>query len=52
MTMTSNDSKDKHSNTKTKSVRQGYLSKDNYQSHRESQGKQDHARRGDRQDKI
>ncbi len=50
--MSSNNSKDEHSDTKTKLVGKGYLSKDDYQSRRESQGKQDHARRDDRQDKI
>jgi hypothetical protein len=50
--MSSNDSKDKWNNATTKSGRQGYLSKDNYQSRRKSsQGKQDHLQRDERQDK-
>jgi hypothetical protein len=46
------DSKDKQNNATAKSGGQGYLSKDDYQSHRESsQGKQDHLRMDVRQDK-
>jgi hypothetical protein len=50
--MTSDDSKDKWNNATTKSGGQGYLSKEDYQSRRESsQGKQDHLQRDERQDK-
>jgi hypothetical protein len=44
--MSSDNSKDERNNATAKSGGQGYLSKDNYLSHRESsQGKQDHLRR-------
>jgi hypothetical protein len=47
-----NDSKDKWNNATAKSGGQGYLSKNNYKSRRESsQGKRDHSRRDERQDK-
>ncbi len=50
--MSSNDSKNKQNNMTAKLGGQGYLSKDDYQSHRESsQGKQDHSQRDERQDK-
>ncbi len=50
--LSSNESKDKQNNAMAKSGWQGYLSEDNYQSRRESsQGKQDHLRRDERQDK-
>jgi hypothetical protein len=52
MMMSSEDSKDELSNTKTKLDGQGYSSKDTYQSCRKRQGKWDHARRDDRQDII
>jgi hypothetical protein len=50
--MSSDDSKDEQNNATTKLGRQGYSSKDNYQSrHKSSQGKQDHLWRDERQDK-
>ncbi len=50
--MSSNDSKDERNNATAKLGGQGYLSKEDYQSRRKSsQGKQDHLRRDERQDK-
>jgi hypothetical protein len=50
--MSSDDSKEKRNNATAKSGGQGYLSKDAYQSCRESsQGKQDHSQRDERRDK-
>jgi hypothetical protein len=50
--MSSDDNKDEQNNATVNLGRQGYLSKDDYQSCRESsQGKQDHLRRDERQDK-
>jgi hypothetical protein len=47
--MSSDNSKDEWNNDMTKSGRQGFLSKDNYQSRRKSsQGKQDHSQRDER----
>jgi hypothetical protein len=50
--MSSDNSKDEQNNAMAKSGRQGYLSKEDYQSCRKSsQGKQDHLQRDERQDK-
>jgi hypothetical protein len=50
--MSSNDSKDERNNVMAKSGGQGYLSKEDYQSHHESsQGKRDHLQRDGRRDK-
>ena len=50
--MSSDDSKDEQNNATTKLGRQGYLSKEDYQScHESSQGKWDHLWRDERQDK-
>jgi hypothetical protein len=50
--MSSDDSKDEWNNAATKSGRQGYSSKDDYQSRCDSsQGKQDHSQRDEKQDK-
>jgi hypothetical protein len=50
--MNSKNSKDEQNNATTKLGRQGYLSKDDYHSRRESsQGKRDHLLRDERQDK-
>jgi hypothetical protein len=50
--MSSSNSKDKWNNVMAKLGRQGYLSKDDYQSPRESsQGKRYHLQRDERQDK-
>jgi hypothetical protein len=50
--MSSDDSKDKRNNTTVKSGRQSYLSEEDYQSRcKNSQGKQDHSQRDERQDK-
>jgi hypothetical protein len=51
--MSSNDSKDEGNNARVKSGRQGYLSKEDYQSrHESSQGKQDHLQTDERQEKC
>ncbi len=50
--MSSNNSKDKHNIGTAKLGRQGYLSKEDYQSCPESsQGKRDYSRRDERRDK-